>query len=170
MDPAVPARAWDPLVRIVHWSVAALIVVELLNEAGANPWHRYLGYAAVALVVARLAWGLVGPGNARLSMMLARAKQALARPGQAGSGHTPFGALMAFAFWGLMLLIGITGWMLGIEAFWGEDWLEDLHEAAAYLLGACAVLHVGGALAASRRQRTNLVKAMITGYKVPESR
>jgi len=46
---------WDPLVRIVHWSLATLILVDLFNEAGANPWHRWLGYAAGALVVTRLA-------------------------------------------------------------------------------------------------------------------
>ena len=161
----VSVRAWDPLVRLLHWSLAILLVVELLNEAGANPWHRYLGYAAAALVVARLAWGLVGPGSARLSAMLARAKQAMRRQPDGQSGHTPLGALMAFAFWGLTLFIALTGWMLGLEEFWGDDRLQDLHAGAAYLLGGCAVVHLGGALSASRAQGTNLIKAMITGHK-----
>ncbi|HKU71722.1 MAG TPA: cytochrome B, partial [Burkholderiales bacterium] len=60
-------RSWDPLVRILHWGIAALVVIDLLNDAGANPVHRWLGYAAGALVAARLLWGLVGPSGARLS-------------------------------------------------------------------------------------------------------
>ena len=48
MAAAGHTRVWDPLVRTVHWSLAALIAVELFNEAGANPWHRYLGYVAAA--------------------------------------------------------------------------------------------------------------------------
>ena len=52
-------KVWDPLVRVVHWGVAVAIVADLANEAGANPWHRGIGYAALALVCARLAWGLV---------------------------------------------------------------------------------------------------------------
>jgi len=56
-------RVWDLLVRSVHWSLATLIVIELFNEAGANPWHRYLGYLAAALVVVRLVWGCGDRGH-----------------------------------------------------------------------------------------------------------
>ena len=100
---AQPAtKVWDLLVRSVHWSLAALIVIELFNEAGANPWHRYLGYVAAALVVARLAWGCGDRGHASLAAMAASARQApsyLTRPDAHSAGHTPPGALMAFALW-----------------------------------------------------------------------
>ena len=168
-------KVWDPLVRTVHWSLASLIVVELLNEAGANPWHRYLGYAAAALVVARLAWGWGNPGQAKLSVMAASARRIvphLRQPGGSVSiGHTPPGALMAFTLWSLTLLVATTGWMLGLDQFWGDESLQGLHEALAYVLAACAVIHVAAALAASRSRRANLVKAMITGNKaVPDLR
>src|SRR3954471_16099577 len=167
------ARAWDSFVRTIHWSVAALVIIELLNEAGANPWHRYLGYAAALLVVARLAWGLGNVGSARLQTMAAAARAAprylktlLGRGSVAlSAGHTPPGALMAFLLWGLLLLVCVTGWMHGLDAFWGEEWLQQLHAWLAYALAACAAVHVSGALLTSRLHGANLVRVMITGER-----
>jgi len=165
---------WDPLVRITHWSLAALVVVELFNEAGANPWHRYLGYAAAALIALRLGWGLAGSGYARLSTMAASVRETttyLKRFEPASyAGHNPLGALMAFALWGLALLVALTGWMLGLDPFWGEEWLQDLHAGLAYALAALAGVHVCGVLVTSRARDENLVKAMITGNKSLRSR
>jgi cytochrome b len=168
-------RVWDPLVRAVHWSVATLIVVELFNEAGANPWHRYLGYAVAALIVVRLVWGCGDRGYARLSAMAESAKQvpSYVRPPLGASnslGHTPPGALMAFTLWGLALIVALTGWMQGLDAFWGEEWLQQLHEVLAYGLAGCALIHVIAALATSHAHGVNLVKAMITGNKPVRSR
>ena len=171
MAAAGHVKVWDPLVRTVHWSLASLIVVELFNEAGANPWHRYLGYTAAALVVMRLAWGCADSGHARLSAMAVRARQAFSYLRRAGGlstpsvGHTPPGALMAFTLWGLVLLVAATGWMQSLDPFWGDERLQQLHEVLAYVLAACAVIHVAAAIVTSRAQRVNLVKAMITGNK-----
>lgn len=170
MQAAGHTKVWDPLVRTVHWSLATLIVVELLNEAGANPWHRYLGYVAAALVVLRLVWGCGDRGYASLRPMAVSARQAFAyfrseRPVPQRAGHTPPGAFMAFALWGLALLVALTGWMQGLDAFWGDERLQQLHELLAYVLAGCALVHVIAALAASHLQGVNLVKAMITGNK-----
>jgi len=167
------SAGWDPCVRTVHWSVALLVVIELLNDAGANPWHRYLGYAALALVLARLAWGLGNVGNARLQAMAVTARdtagyfRALLGGGKVApaAAHTPPGALMAFILWGLLILVSVTGWMHSLDAFWGEEWLQQLHAWLAYALAACAVVHVAGALLTSRMHGVNLVKGMITGAK-----
>jgi cytochrome b len=161
-------RVWDPFVRIAHWSLASLIVVDLVNEAGANPWHRYLGYAAAALVATRLGWGLAASGYARLSTMLVSVGDVatyLRTPAASYVGHNPLGALMAFALWGLTSAVALTGWMLGLDSFWGDERLQRVHATLAYTLAAFVGVHICGALAASRAQRQNLVKAMITGNK-----
>jgi cytochrome b len=165
-------RVWDPFVRIVHWSVAVLIVIDLLNDAGANPSHRYFGYVAGALVLLRLAWGLFAPRHARLSAMAESARTLMSyiadlRTGNHRfyAGHNPAGACMAFTLWTLLLLIVITGWMLQLDAFWGDELLQTAHAVAAYVLAALAVVHVSGALVTSAVTRMNLVKAMITGEK-----
>lgn len=166
---------WDPLVRIVHWGLAALVAVELVNEAGANPWHRYLGYAAAALIVMRLGWGLAASGYARLSTIAASAGRAAAylqapRPATPPAGLNPLGALMAFALWGLVLLVALTGWMQRLDSLWGEEWLQDVHAGLAYALAAFIAVHVCGVLVTSRAQGENLVKAMITGNKLLRGR
>lgn len=163
---------WGLFVRLAHWAVAVLVIVELFNEAGANPWHRYLGYAAAALVLARLAWGLRATGEARLGRMAASAAEArpylnALRAGRSRVylGHNPLGALMAFTLWTLILLLGITGWLTQLDAFWGEEWLQELHTVLAYVLGGLVVVHVAGVLVTSRVYRVNLVAAMLTGRK-----
>jgi cytochrome b len=175
--PAQSIRVWDPLVRVVHWSVACLVIVDMVNDAGANPWHRYFGYAAGALVAARLAWGVFGSPYARLAAMAKSARRvvpyltsAAARAAQrAYPGHNPPGACMSFALWTLVLAAVATGWMLQLEPWWGDDTVETVHAVFAYALAACAVAHVAGVLATSVARRTNLVKSMITGVKAPAS-
>jgi cytochrome b len=167
------ARVWDPWVRFVHWSVATLVFIDLLNEAGANAWHRYLGYAAGILVAARIGWGFFSPHSARLASMVESARQArryltspTAREYYASyAGHNPLGALMAFTLWVLVLLTVITGWAQQLDALWGDESVQTMHAAAAYSLAVCAVVHVSGVLVTSVIHRTNLVKAMITGNK-----
>ncbi len=44
---------WDPLVRIFHWSLVAIIAVEFLGEDG-DYLHRTLGYVALGLVASVL--------------------------------------------------------------------------------------------------------------------
>ena len=158
---------WDAFVRVTHWTVAILVVIELVNEAGANPWHRYLGYAAAALVIARLAWGLVTGGEARLARMAAAAAEAgsYLRSPRPYLGHSPLGALMAFVLWMLIFALGVTGWMTQLDAYWGEEWLHRLHAVLAYVLAGLALVHVGGVLVTGRVYRVNLVAAMLSGKK-----
>lgn len=168
MTPVHSIKVWDRLVRSVHWSLATLIVIELFNEAGANPWHRYLGYLAAALIVARLAWGWGDRGYASLAAMAANARRTPTYLRQADFrtlGHTPPGALMAFSLWTLVLLVALTGWMQDLDALWGEEWLRKVHEVLAYTLAAFAVVHIVAAIVTSYQRRVNLIKAMITGNK-----
>jgi len=81
-------------------------------------------------------------------------------------GHNPLGAMMMFALMALVLALGVTGFMQSLDAYWGEEWLMDLHNTIANILIALAVIHVAAAIAMSFIERTNLIKAMITGVKV----
>jgi cytochrome b len=164
-------RVWDPVVRITHWGLATLIAIDLLNEAGANPWHRYFGYAAGALVLARLAWGFVGSAHARLAGIARTAAQLgdyikrSRAPTDAYTAHNPLGAWMAFTLWGITVVVIGTGCLLQVEAYWGDELLQMLHVNGSYLLAVLVVVHVAGAIVTSTRKRTNLIKAMITGRK-----
>jgi cytochrome b len=67
-----------------------------------------------------------------------------------------------------MLLLGVTGFMLEeIDYFWGEEWLEEVHELIANGLAGLVGLHILAALVESLRLRENLPLSMITGRRRP---
>lgn len=165
-------KVWDPFVRLFHWSLVACVLLnQWVLEAGETP-HQWAGYIASALVVARILWGFVGSRHARFSDFFptpARLRGHLAalrahRPLEQ-VGHNPLGALMMLALMALVLALGVTGWLQGTDAFWGEAWLQELHELLANGLLLLAGLHAGAAIVMGRMERVNLVHAMITGVK-----
>src|SRR5690606_38835335 len=54
--PPSAERVWDPFVRVFHWSLVSTVVLnQWVLEEGERP-HRWLGYAAAALVLLRVVW------------------------------------------------------------------------------------------------------------------
>jgi cytochrome b len=64
-----------------------------------------------------------------------------------------------------VLALGTTGWMQTLDAYWGEEWLQHLHEAIGNVLIGMATLHALAAIVMGRLERTRLIKAMVTGVK-----
>ncbi|MDP5360110.1 MAG: cytochrome b/b6 domain-containing protein, partial [Paracoccaceae bacterium] len=60
---------------------------------------------------------------------------------------------------------GATGYMMGMDAYFGQDWVEHTHKALVNGLLALIALHIGGVIFSSWRHRENLVVSMITGQK-----
>ena len=80
-------------------------------------------------------------------------------------GHNPLGALMMLALMTLVLALGLTGFLQTTDLFWGEEWMEEIHEALAAILITLAGIHAAAAIVMGRLERVNLVGAMITGVK-----
>ncbi len=163
---------WDRFVRVFHWTLVSSVLLNyFVLEEGEAP-HEWVGYLATALVVARAVWGFIGSPHARFAAFfptparLRRHVQAL-RSGQPEHhwGHNPLGALMMLLLMTLVLALGVTGWLQGTDAFFGEEWLQELHEGLAHGLLISAGLHAAAALVMGRLERTRLVKAMVTGVK-----
>ena len=168
----VRVAVWDRFVRLFHWSLVGCVLINAFLLDDGETVHRWLGYTASALVLARIGWGFVGSTHARFAdffptpARLKRHLQALRSDRhEFQPGHNPVGALMIFALLSLVLGLGITGFLQTTEAFWGEEWLQDLHETLADLLIACATLHALAAIVMGRIERTTLIKAMFTGIK-----
>lgn len=165
-------KVWDPVVRLFHWTVALGCIANLTVLREIKPVHRYVGYVVLAAVAVRLAWGFIGSRHARFGDFVAGPRRtlvylrALIRGREPRYvGHNPAGALMMVALIVLVGVCGVTGWMMGLDAFWGERWVEALHESAANVILIMAGLHVLAALVESWRHRENLVLAMVTGFK-----
>jgi cytochrome b len=161
---------WPWFVRLCHWVLAALVLFNFVSDTGRM--HRYAGYVAAAIVLLRLGHGLTRrPSDfARISLpspsaLVAHLRQLRHGPLHRELGHNPAGACMTLLMWALVLALGATGWVSQWDAFWGEEWLTELHEWLAYALMASVLLHWLGVAVMSRLQRENLARAMLTGRK-----
>jgi len=163
---------WDPWVRVFHWGTASLFLLDYWWLEGGETPHEYVGYAIAALLVSRLIWGGVGSRNARFSSFwptptrLRRHLQQLRqRRFDPAEGHNPLGALMILLMLLLLALTVVSGWMQGLDRFWGEDWVALLHEYSAHSLMGAVGLHVSAVLVMSRYSGLRLVRTMITGRR-----
>jgi cytochrome b len=168
-------KVWDPAVRLLHWTLVLAVAGASASLLSAWPWgglHQPAGWLALAVVVLRLAWGLVGSRQARFTSFLRspRATLAYARLALRGHeprhlGHNPLGGWMIVTLLATLGGICITGWLYTTERFWGVGWVENLHEGLTNVLIVLVVLHVGGVIFSSLRHGENLVAAMVHGRK-----
>lgn len=170
--PALPARVWDRFVRFFHWSLVSCVLANYFLVDDGETLHQWIGYFASGLIVARIVWGFVGSEHARFASFFPtparlRAHLAAIRSGKPGFhlGHNPLGAVMMLALMVLVLALGLSGFLQTTDAFWGEEWLQEVHEILASALIALATLHAAAAIIMGRLEGVNLVGAMITGVK-----
>lgn len=169
---------WDPLVRLIHWSLALTILLNGTFVEEESKTHEWIGYIALGLVGLRLVWALIGPKHARFSAFplspgraVRHLKAMMAGDRSVHLSHNPLGALMAYNIWASVIAIGVTGYMMTTLAFFGIDWVEEVHEAVFNWLVFCVALHVAGVAFDSWRSGVNLVRAMVNGRKtIPEGR
>jgi len=180
-------KVWDPLVRVFHWTLVTAFAVAFLTEDEWLDLHVLAGYAVLALVGLRLAWGMVGTRHARFGdfvhgprVVLGYLGDVLRGRAQRYLGHNPAGGAMIVALLAFLTLTGVTGlFAYGASELagpfagtfadprWAEP-LEDLHEVLANLTLVLAGVHVAGVVASSLLHHENLVRAMVTGRKARE--
>lgn len=165
-------RVWDPFVRIFHWSLVGLFVLAFATGDETEWLHQTAGYAIAGLIVFRIIWGFVGPRHARFSDFVRApaevtdyVRSAIRLRAPRYLGHNPAGGAMIIALLAMLIGISVTGVMMTTDAFWGAQWVEDLHEGLVYVTLGLLALHVVGVVFASLEHGENLVKAMITGRK-----
>ena len=76
-EPTVPV--WDRFVRLFHWSLASLVLLAFLTTDDARWLHEFAGYAVLALLAARIVWGVVGTRHALFISFLAAGPRAVLR-------------------------------------------------------------------------------------------
>lgn len=187
-----PHRAFDPLLRAVHWTIAlsivALIASSQLAEAfGHGPYehtiwnlHILAGYVLTAALLTRLLWGVVGPVSARWRdlwhpSVWKKSLMSLRLPGTHRTGHDPIASLGYLFAYAVMALMVVTGLGLAASEFqagplvawyghagWLEDVLEDPHEVGFALLLGFIGLHMA-ALVFHQFRGERVAQSMVTG-------
>lgn len=189
------AKVYDALLRLIHlWNGLAILFLMVtiwlsdLFDKGASEdalWllHIYLGYALVVGLVARFAWGIVGPRSSRFSNMWHPAAwwdavRHLNFQTKPRFGHDTLASGAYLLVYGLLAVMAITG--LGLAAVehsvgpfnvwigdmpWLKELFEEPHELIYYLLMGFVVAHMGALIWHEHKDKAPLAQAMVTGYK-----
>ncbi|MBS0563517.1 MAG: cytochrome b/b6 domain-containing protein [Proteobacteria bacterium] len=175
--PTGTARVWDPLVRLFHWSLVASFATAWLSANRTEALHMWAGYAALGLIASRVVWGVVGTRHARFAdfvrhprIVIAYLRDIVRGTEARHIGHNPAGGAMVIALMAGVAALGLTGWMMYTDAWYGDDRLAALHGFIADGVLILILLHLAGVALASLRHSENLVRAMVTGAKRPPGR
>ncbi|MFZ1984019.1 MAG: cytochrome b/b6 domain-containing protein [Desulfatitalea sp.] len=179
-------QAWDLPTRIFHWALVLLVITSFVTaEMGGNAmrYHVWSGTAILALLLFRLAWGLVGSRTARFSEFV-RGPSAAWRyaRGLMGStpehylGHNPLGGWSIVAMLLALMLQVVTGLFANDEIAtqgplypWVSDatsgWLTGIHLINKGVIIALVSLHLLAVLFYLLVKGDNLITPMISGRK-----
>ncbi|NTV87071.1 MAG: cytochrome b/b6 domain-containing protein [Burkholderiaceae bacterium] len=187
-----PRRVFDPLLRLLHWTLALSIILliatsQLAEAFEEGPYestlwnlHILAGYALSAGLLTRLLWGVVGPLSARWRDLWHPAvwKDSLRNlhlPAAHRAGHDPIASLAYLFAYGVMALMVVTGLGLAASEFqtgplagwlgnasWLEDVLGEPHEVGFALLLGFVGLHMA-ALLFHQLRGERVAQSMVTG-------
>lgn len=159
-----------------HW-LFALCFIGAYASADGDRWrllHVTLGYTLAGLLAFRVAYGMVGPRQARLALMgrklaalpawLASLRADAARRPEWRQGVNLLMALAVVALLATVVPVVSSGYATYNN--WGGEWLEELHEFAGETFLWLVLLHVGLILGLSVMRRKNQALPMLTG-RVP---
>jgi cytochrome b len=179
----IEVKVWDQPIRLFHWTLVALVAtLWITGELGSLDIHMKLGVWALALLLFRLGWGVVGSPTARFTQFV-RGPAAIrdyivaARAGAVRSvGHNPLGALSVLALLGLLTAqaasglfatddIVTNGPLVHLVSSKTSALLSSLHRLGGKLLLALVGLHVAAVAFYTLVKKDDLIRAMIIGYK-----
>ncbi len=192
MNPSAPqtesreAGVWDIWVRLFHWLLVALIVVQFVTGyVGENwlEWHQRTGYVVLGLIIFRVIWGVVGSYHARFGNFVRGpgaifnyAKSLFRGDAERHLGHNPLGALSVIVMLLSLTVQAVTGLFANDDVMLEgpyaslvskttSDLLTRIHSINSKVLIGLVVLHLAAITYYFFAKKENLVKAMVTGNK-----
>jgi cytochrome b len=165
-------RVWDPFIRWFHWLLVILFASAWYSGGIWDDPYLITGYGVAILVLARIVWGFAGSRYARFDdflygprTILGYLADALRMRAPRYLGHNPAGGAMVITLLATLIVLCTTGILMTMDAFWGVQWVDDLHQTASDFSLILVSLHVAGVILASLEHHENLILAMITGWK-----
>lgn len=178
-------KVWDAPTRLFHWTLVALVATSYVTARnGWIDWHFYAGYSILTLVLFRILWGLFGSQTARFTSFLrapgaaiSHLRHVLKREPEPETGHNAAGAYMVMALLALLLFqtgtglfandgLFTSGPLAGLVSGELSDQLTVAHGLSFDLIMIAVALHVVAIVAYAVLLRQNLVRPMITGWKL----
>ena len=180
-------KVWDLPTRIFHWLLVVFVVVSFATaKIGGNAmlYHQRSGYIILALLFFRIAWGFFGGRSSRFISFICSPATALryavgllSRGSPRHLGHNPLGAWSILSMLLVLLNQAVTGLFANDDIFTEgplvnlvskgtSDWLTRIHRLNADFIVVLVVIHVLEVIFYLLAKRDNLIKPMITGYKV----
>ncbi|MBB5348421.1 cytochrome b/b6 domain-containing protein [Desulfoprunum benzoelyticum] len=108
---------WDSFIRVFHWSLLLLFFVAYLTGDDKGPLHRYVGYAVLLLVIARIFWGFWGTKHALFSDFICSPAKGLNYLKELVTGkpthyigHNPAAAWMILLLLASSIIVCLTGY------------------------------------------------------------
>ena len=171
--PGPTRRVVDAPTRMFHW-LFALCFVGAYASADGEHWrllHVTLGYTLAGLLAWRVVYGLVGPRQARLSLLwhkLAGLPGWLRSLQPGGSiavnwrqGQNLLMGLAVVALMAVVVPVALSGYATYND--WGGEWLEELHEFSGELFLWLVLAHLALITGLSLVRRKNQALPMWTG-------
>jgi len=179
---------WPLCTRIIHWIIASSFFLAFFTSFYHHlfRWHLAFGLIFGIVLLFRLIWGFVGPNYAtfktfKLSLRELQdyfAQKVHNRWRKIHAGHN------AASSWFTLIVLGLGSWIVlsglllqgtqeasGILSCLNEHYFHlsstffVFHEVLSYLLFVWAIIHIVGVLIEQFYHKTQMLFAMITGYK-----
>jgi cytochrome b len=121
-------RIWDLPTRLFHFAFGCCVVGAIITAKVGNAWmdwHVRLGIAALAFLIFRIIWGLIGPRYARFSQFVCgpvsvwRYLKTLSKQSKKIPGHNPLGG------WSVIAMLAIVGAQAVTGLFANDDILTQ---------------------------------------------
>jgi cytochrome b len=172
---------WDLPTRLFHWCVVLLVFTSWVSaDRGWMTIHLGSGLTLLALLLFRVAWGLVGSTTARFTNFLHSPRRVLGYlKGDSAlyAGHNPAGGLMVAAMIAVLLVQALSGLFANDGVHFNgplallipsdlSDRITDIHSLVFNLILLLIWAHVVAVGFYLLVKRHNLVLPMFTGRKL----
>ncbi|MEA3521709.1 MAG: cytochrome b/b6 domain-containing protein [Campylobacterota bacterium] len=182
---------WPISTRIIHWIIASSFVSSFITsfEESYLHYHVAFGWIFGVMLGYRIIWGFVGPQYATFNtfkLSLSELKwyfqeKMINRWRKIPPGHNPASSwytILVLSVGSLIVISGLLHYGIqegkGLFAFLNDKYfsymylLNDIHKYLSYFLGVWAIIHITGVLVEQFYHKTNMIFAMISGYKKSE--
>jgi len=183
---AITRLIWDLPTRLFHWVLVVLIALQYATAKFGlldMDWHFRFGYATLALIIFRIAWGFFGSQSSRFThfvrgpvAVMRYVRSQFSTNPQMSIGHNPLGGWSAIVLLASVLVQAVSG-LFASDGVDTDGPLSDkvasstvklftrVHAWNENILLVLIVLHVVAIALYFALRHDNLLTPMITGRK-----